>query len=183
MAPAADTAAPSVALGASSVRQGGEVPFTATGFPAGATLSVKFDDGALLERFPVGADGSASGTVTVPADTATGDHWLRFLAPDPPTSLKVAFTVTAAGTDGAGSPAASSTTAPETKATETLAATSLAAPVSCSTIAWSAAAAAAGGAAGAAATTLLVVRRRTAGRPTRRRTRPPSHFSHAVTPR
>ncbi len=54
-------------IGTTSVRPGGEVSFTATGFPAGATLSVKFDDTTLLKQFPIGDDGSVSRTVTVPA--------------------------------------------------------------------------------------------------------------------
>lgn len=79
---ATDTAAPSVTLGARGVKQGREVPFTATGFPAGGTLSVKFDDKTLLSQFTVGDDGSVSGSVSVPADAGVGGgHWLRFLAP------------------------------------------------------------------------------------------------------
>ncbi|WP_208604842.1 hypothetical protein, partial [Streptomyces mutomycini] len=78
----ADAVAPTVTLGTATVKPGGSVPFEASGFPAGATLSVKFDDGALLKQFPIGDDGSASGTVTVPADATPGSgHWLRFLAP------------------------------------------------------------------------------------------------------
>lgn len=164
-ASATNDAGAKAGITASRVQAGGTLHFEVTGFPAGEQVTIKLDDEAILGQWKTDGDGSHEGDVTVPADTPAGDHWLRFLAPNPPTSLKVAFTVTAAGTDEAGSPAASSTTAPETKATETIAATSLAAPVSYATIAWSAAAAAAGGAAGAAATTLLVVRRRTSGNP------------------
>ncbi|MFC8371749.1 hypothetical protein ACFUIT_27960 [Streptomyces sp. NPDC057239] len=162
-ASATNDAGAKAGITASRVQAGGTLHFEVTGFPAKEQVTIKLDDEAILGQWKTDADGSYEGDVTVPADTAVGDHWLRFLAPNPPTSLKVAFTVTAAGTDGAGSPAASSTTTPETKTAETLVATSQATPVSYATIAWSAAAAAAGGAAGAAATTLLVVRRRTSG--------------------
>ncbi|MFE0800604.1 hypothetical protein [Streptomyces sp. NPDC058812] len=137
---AADTAQPSVTLGARSVKQGGEVPFTAAGFPAGGTLSVKFDDKTLLKQITVGADGSASGTVTGPADAAKGAHWLRFLAPSPATTLKVEFTVVTATDGAAASSSTSGTTAPDTSS-KTLAAASVETPVSYATIAWSAAAA------------------------------------------
>ncbi|MGW4024374.1 hypothetical protein [Streptomyces sp. NPDC005009] len=165
-ASATNDAGAKAGITASRVQAGGTLHFEVTGFPAKEQVTIKLDDEAILGQWKTDDNGSHEGNVTVPADTSAGDHWLRFLAPNPPTSLKVAFTVTVAGTDGAGSPAASSTTAPETTTTtEALAATSQAAPVSYATIAWSAAAAAAGGAAGAAATTLLVVRRRTAGQP------------------
>ncbi|MEU9594706.1 hypothetical protein AB0D84_33980 [Streptomyces sp. NPDC048193] len=162
VASAADTASPAVTLGTTTVKPGGEVPVTVTGFPAGGTLSVKLDDTTLLRQFPIGDDGSVSGSVTVPAAAnAGGAHWLRFLAPDPATSLKVEFAVTdAAAGDTDAASAASSTTAPD-PVTKTMAAASAEAPVSYATIAWSATAAAAGGAAGAAATTMFAVRRRT----------------------
>ncbi|GGU65465.1 hypothetical protein [Streptomyces daghestanicus] len=146
---------------ASEVQPGGTLHFEVTRFPAGEQVTVKLDDEAILGQWKTDGDGSYEGDVTVPADTTAGPHWLRFLAPDPPTSLKVEFTVNAAAAAGAGT-GTSSTTAPDTSAKALLAASGPA--VSHATIAWSAAAAAAGGAAGAAATTLLVVRRRT-GRP------------------
>lgn len=59
-------------LGARGVKQGGEVSFTATGFPAGGTPSVKFDDKTLLRQFTVGDDGSVSGSGSVPADASVG---------------------------------------------------------------------------------------------------------------
>ncbi|MFS4107031.1 hypothetical protein ACLU4X_20055, partial [Streptomyces sp. PD-S100-1] len=79
---AADATAPTVSLGARSVAPGGQVSFSVSGFPAGATLSVKLDDKTLLKQFPLGDDGSVAGSVTIPAETAPGaGHWLRFLAP------------------------------------------------------------------------------------------------------
>ncbi|MEU0227318.1 hypothetical protein ABZ177_23585 [Streptomyces sp. NPDC006284] len=159
-ASAANDAGAKATITASRVQPGGTLHFEVTGFPAGRKVTVKLDDEGILGQWDVGDDGSYEGDVTVPSDTAPGGHWLRFLAPDPPTSLKVPFTVTAAA-GGEQSPAVSSAGAPDTAA-KTLAAASLKAPVSHATIAWSAAAAAVGGAAGAAATTFLVVRRRDA---------------------
>ncbi|MGW0191466.1 hypothetical protein ACWDV7_37920 [Streptomyces sp. NPDC003362] len=144
---------------ASEVRPGGRLHFEVTKFPAEETVTVKLDDGAILGQWETDEDGRYEGDVTVPADTAVGAHWLRFLAPNPPTSLKVGFTVTGAGQ------AASSTATPQDPTAKTLAAASVETPVSYATIAWSAAAAAVGGAAGAAATTFVVVRRRSPGSP------------------
>ncbi|MEU9517223.1 hypothetical protein [Streptomyces sp. NPDC048224] len=156
----ATTGASATITAGSRVAAGGRVSFRVTGFPAGQQLTVKLDDGKILGQWTVGTDGSYSGGVTVPADTAEGAHWLRFLAPNPPTTLKVAFSVVTLG-----EAATSGTTAPDTSP-KTLAAASVESPVSYATIAWSAAAAAAGGAAGAAFTTYLVVRRRSVGNPT-----------------
>ncbi|USQ85068.1 hypothetical protein NFX46_15485 [Streptomyces phaeoluteigriseus] len=158
---ATNSAGAKAEITASEVQAGGTLHFTVTRFPAGQTVTVKLDDEAVLGQWTADAQGSYEGDVTVPADTPAGAHWLRFLAPNPPTSLKVGFTVTAA--TGAVS---SSTTAPDTtEKTLAAAATSVEAPVSYATIAWSAGAAAAGGAVGAAATTLFVVRRRPSGSP------------------
>lgn len=79
----ADASAPSVTPGSTSVKAGGEVAFTVSGFPAGGQLAVKLDDDAvLLKDLAIGDDGRVSGTVTVPTGTAPGDgRWLRFLAP------------------------------------------------------------------------------------------------------
>ncbi|MEU6374866.1 hypothetical protein [Streptomyces sp. NPDC046909] len=153
-ASATNSAGAKAEITASEVQPGGQLHFKVTKFPAGETVTIKLDDEAILGQWKADEDGSYEGDVTIPADTSVGAHWLRFLAPNPPTSLKVGFTTTAAG--GAES---SSTTAPDTTP-KTLAAASVEAPVSYATIAWSAAAAAAGGAAGAAATTVFVVRRR-----------------------
>ncbi|NYV77576.1 hypothetical protein, partial [Streptomyces sp. UH6] len=71
---------PAAELSVSSVRAGESVPFRVSGFPASAKLSVKLDDADLLAQFTTGADGSFSGSVTIPDGTAAGDHWLRFLA-------------------------------------------------------------------------------------------------------
>ncbi|MFB8775915.1 hypothetical protein [Streptomyces broussonetiae] len=159
-ASASNAAGAKAEITASEVRPGGRLHFRVTKFPAGETVTVKLDDEAILGQWKADEDGSYEGDVTVPADTPVGAHWLRFLAPNPPTSLKVGFTATGAdAAAGQSSAATSSTTAPDTT-DRTLAAGAVEAPVSHATIAWSAAAAAAGGAAGAAVTTLLVVRRR-----------------------
>ncbi|WP_405632053.1 hypothetical protein OG933_40325 [Streptomyces sp. NBC_00016] len=160
-ASATNSAGAKAQITASRVQAGGTLHFEVTKFPAGETVTVKLDDEDILGQWKADAQGSHEGDVTVPAGTSGGAHWLRFLAPNPPTSLKVAFTVTGAADTGSAS--SSSTTAPGPTEERTLAAAASAqTPVSYATIAWSAAAAAAGGAAGAAATTLFVVRRRPA---------------------
>ncbi|MEU9309857.1 hypothetical protein [Streptomyces sp. NPDC048256] len=159
-ASATNSAGAKARITASRVQAGGRLHFEVTKFPVGETVTVKLDDEDILGQWKTDAQGSYEGDVTVPAGTSGGAHWLRFLAPNPPTSLKVAFTVTGAADTGSAS--SSSTTAPGPEERTLAAAASVQAPVSYATIAWSAAAAAAGGAAGAAATTLLVVRRRPA---------------------
>ncbi|MFF0072583.1 hypothetical protein [Streptomyces sp. NPDC005494] len=147
-------------ISASEVQPGGKIPFEVTKFPAGQTVTIKLDDEEILGQWKADASGSYKGEVTIPAETPTGAHWLRFLAPNPSTTLKVGFTVTAPGTTAVAADAAATT--PET-APNTVTAASSESSVSYPTIAWSAAAAAVGGAAGAAATTLFVVRRRPGG--------------------
>lgn len=112
-APAAAAKA-SATTGATTVRAGGTLGFTVAGFPAGQKLTVKLDDDGILSQFTVKADGTYAGSVTIPKDTATsGSHWLRFLAPNPATSVKGAgFTVTAASTGTPTPTPSSSTTAP-----------------------------------------------------------------------
>ncbi|MEU0851412.1 hypothetical protein ABZ387_26105 [Streptomyces flaveolus] len=149
---------------AGRVRPGGTLHFKVTGFPAGQKVTVKLDDEAVLGQWDIDDIGTHEGDVTVPVNTSAGGHWLRFLAPNPPTTLKVAFTVVTTSGEAATSASASGTTGPDVSP-KTLAAASVESPVSYATIAWSAAAAAAGGAAGAAATTYFVVRRRSVGAP------------------
>ena len=73
-----------------TVQAGQQVSFTATGFPAGATVYVQLDDGAthwdsslpgksiLHKKGP--SSGKVSGSVVLPANVAPGAHWLRFNA-------------------------------------------------------------------------------------------------------
>ncbi|PLW74206.1 hypothetical protein C0036_03165, partial [Streptomyces sp. DJ] len=115
---------PAVAVTASEVAAGGKLGFTVANFPAGGTLTVKLDDGEILDTFTVGEDGAVSDEVTVPADTAAGAHWLRFLA-KPGYTYKADFTVTAdsaAGgpdTAGTGSATGGTGTAASTGSTGT----------------------------------------------------------------
>ncbi|MEU6285102.1 hypothetical protein [Streptomyces sp. NPDC047028] len=165
-AAASDSRGATARITADQVQPGGKLHFTVTAFPARRTLTIKLDDDAILGQWKTDAQGAYEGDVTIPPDTSAGAHWLRFLAPDPPTTLKVDFTATAPGTAAAVTGTAPSSGADDATTTATApVAAPMRADVSYATIAWSAAAAAAGGAAGAAATTLLVVRRRT--------TRPP----------
>ena len=102
-----------MAAGARSVAAGGSLSFTGTGFTkddgtGGQIVVIKLDDSKVLGEFPAAADGTLSGSVTVPAGTSAGAHWLRFLAGsgglggqggtgEPPArSLTADFTVTAA---------------------------------------------------------------------------------------
>ncbi|MEZ3179617.1 hypothetical protein KYY02_13265 [Streptomyces pimonensis] len=163
-ASATNAAGAKAEITADQVRPGGTLHITVTGFPAGEKVTVKLDDEAILGQWDIDDSGTREGEVTVPVDTSAGGHWLRFLAPNPATTLKVEFTVVTATDRAAASSPTSGTTTPDTPA-GTLAAASVESLVSYATIAWSAAAAAAGGAAGAAATTLLVIRRRSAAGP------------------
>ncbi|MCZ2527164.1 HtaA domain-containing protein [Streptomyces sp. HB2AG] len=131
---AAATGDASATTNAKSVEAGGTLGFSVKGFPAGETLTVKLDDGEILQQFTVKSDGTYAGSVTVPAATEAGSHWLRFLAPNPPTSVKGdAFTVTepssgsggstsggsgdSGGTGGTGSGAPGSSTGPDSGST------------------------------------------------------------------
>ncbi|MET7649316.1 hypothetical protein ABZS83_38040, partial [Streptomyces sp. NPDC005426] len=157
-AAASDSRGAKAEITASQVQAGGRLHFVVTKFPAGRTVTVKLDDDGILGQWKADAKGSYEGEVTVPAGTPAGAHWLRFLAPDPATTLKVDFQVTEA--DGAaGSDPAPAAAAPASASLATTTA-SVESSVSYATIAWSAAAAAVGGAGGAAGTTLFVVRRR-----------------------
>ncbi|WP_405386697.1 hypothetical protein OG596_03015 [Streptomyces sp. NBC_01102] len=147
---------------ASQVQAGGVIHFKVTKFPAGETVTIKFDDEEILGQWKTDATGTYEGDVTVPTETSAGAHWLRFLAPNPSTTLKVDITVSAPGT-AASTDSTGAASTPQQVSPRTVTAASVGAPVSYATVAWSAAAAAVGGAAGAAGTTLFVVRRRTAG--------------------
>ncbi|NEA46240.1 hypothetical protein, partial [Streptomyces sp. SID10815] len=70
---------------ASEVQPGGTLHFTVEKFPAGQTVTVKLDDDAILGQWKADATGAYEGDVAIPADTPAGAHWLRFLAPNPPT--------------------------------------------------------------------------------------------------
>ncbi|MYS46814.1 hypothetical protein GTY23_37660, partial [Streptomyces sp. SID5998] len=82
---------------ASQVQPGGKLHFEVEKFPADQTVTIKLDDDAILGQWKADATGAYEGDVTIPADTSVGAHWLRFLAPNPPTTLKVDFKVTQPG--------------------------------------------------------------------------------------
>lgn len=73
-----------------SAKAGGTLSFTVGGFPPGELMNIKIDDGALCSNTSHGAcvihqqripsSGVISGYVTIPADTPSGSHWLRFLS-------------------------------------------------------------------------------------------------------
>ncbi|MGW5333879.1 hypothetical protein [Streptomyces bauhiniae] len=160
-AAASDSRGAKAAITASRVQPGGTIHFKVTNFPAGQTVTIKLDDEDILGQWKADAAGNHEDDVVIPALTPAGAHWLRFLAPNPPTTLKVDITVTA--TDGTGTDAAQAggaTTAPGAGTDIGAGAVPASASVSYATIGWSAAAAAVGGAAGAGVTSMRVVRRR-----------------------
>lgn len=70
---------------------GNVLAFTATGLPPGAQVSAVFDDGAAgAGPFVVGADGTLTGVVTLPATTASGTHELRLYGVEEPPSVMFA---------------------------------------------------------------------------------------------
>lgn len=100
-------AAGSVTLGASTVKQGAELTFRATGFSPGEKVDVTLvhnaagagrvaADAAPLATFTADALGAVSGTVTIPSSTQPGVYGLRLLGADSAVSLDSAdFTVSA----------------------------------------------------------------------------------------
>ncbi|MFD6534032.1 hypothetical protein ACFWEE_28875, partial [Streptomyces sp. NPDC060184] len=146
---------------ASEVQPGGKLHFKVANFPASQVVTIKLDDDAILGQWDIDAGGSFEGDVDIPAEVTPGAHWLRFLAPNPSTTLKVDFTVLTADAATSPSSPSSGTATTTTDATVNAASVqSVEAGVSYATIAWAAGAAAVGGAAGAAGATTFVLRRR-----------------------
>lgn len=83
----------SVTVEPAAVQPGGRLRFAGRGFPAGQVVSVKLDAVTEPVEFPIGADGTISGSIAIAAATPVGVHELRFLAADPPTSTAVPVTV------------------------------------------------------------------------------------------
>ncbi|MGW2282346.1 hypothetical protein [Streptomyces sp. NPDC001770] len=159
-ASAANASGAKAEITASEVRPGGKLHFKVVKFPASQVVTIKLDDDAILGQWDVDAEGSFEGDVEIPAEVTPGAHWLRFLAPNPATTLKVDFTVLAADAASA-SPSSSETAATTTDATVNAASVrNVGTGVSYATIAWAAGAAAVGGAAGAAGATTFILRRR-----------------------
>ncbi|WP_345752451.1 ExeM/NucH family extracellular endonuclease, partial [Microbacterium rhizophilus] len=68
---------------------------TSLGAPQNTTAEVRLGD-EVLGSLPVAADGSVDGTVTIPADTAVGDHSLEVVVAPSGTIVRLAFTAEAA---------------------------------------------------------------------------------------
>ena len=72
----------------STLAVGGTIMYTVSGFPAGVTVQVLIDDGALVASHPsepevvtsitIEQDGTASGSFELPEYVEQGNHWLRF---------------------------------------------------------------------------------------------------------
>ena len=85
-----DSPGTAASVSAKTAQAGQQISFTASGFPAGATVYVQLDDGAthwdsslpgksiLHKKVP--SSGKVSGSVVLPANVAPGAHWLRFNA-------------------------------------------------------------------------------------------------------
>ncbi|MGW1469239.1 hypothetical protein ACWCPT_33435 [Streptomyces sp. NPDC002308] len=164
-ASAANASGAKAEITASEVQPGGKLHFKVVNFPASQVVTIKLDDDAILGQWDVDAGGSFEGDVEIPAEVTPGAHWLRFLAPNPSTTLKVDFTVLAADATAAASSSSTSPSSSEAAATtdatvNAASVQSVGTGVSYATIAWAAGAAAVGGAAGAAGATTFILRRR-----------------------
>lgn len=90
-----------VTVHATTVRAGGKVRVSGSKWRSkgsrvqrGAQVTIKLDDTTVLAVLPI-RNKRFEGSVPIPAQTKPGRHWLRFLASDPPTSVKSrAFRVT-----------------------------------------------------------------------------------------
>lgn len=116
-----DTPGTSSSLSSSQVQAGGSLGFTVRGYPGGETLYIKIDNEGFCTSPPFGAcvyhqqaipaNGTVSGTITLPAGLGAGRHTLRFLASETGSSGELigytrespAFTVVAAGSGAGGS--------------------------------------------------------------------------------
>ncbi|MBI8989702.1 hypothetical protein [Corynebacterium meridianum] len=89
--PGPDTPGTSSSVSPSTVEACDTVAYSVEGFPAGETLNVKLDDGSgysdqsvhgtgVIATQRISSDGTASGSVLLPCDIDTGEHWLRFLS-------------------------------------------------------------------------------------------------------
>ncbi len=86
-----DTPGTGASVSPRTLRAGEVLSFSVTGFPAGETVYIKIDDGqqcdsaavhgaCVYHRQAIDSRGRASGSFVLPAELATGAHWLRFLA-------------------------------------------------------------------------------------------------------
>lgn len=84
----------SVTISTTKVKAGGRIKVTGSGWKSkgsrtqkGAKVTIKIDDGIILAVFPI-KNKRFSGYVTIPKQIKAGNHWLRFLAAKPSTSIK-----------------------------------------------------------------------------------------------
>jgi hypothetical protein len=92
--PVPSQGAAKVRLDRASVKAGGRIHVTGTGWSAkgsrvqdGAQVTVKIDDREILAILPIKGR-RFSGWVRIPRQVKGGRHWLRFLAAEPATSVK-----------------------------------------------------------------------------------------------
>ena len=72
--------------------------FVGSGFPPHRDVFVKLDGLGDPVGYPIDEHGEIRGSFSVPIDILIGEHELRFLANNPPTSTGVAVTVVASTT-------------------------------------------------------------------------------------
>jgi len=89
--------APAVTVTPNPVGAGQNAVVTGTGFPSGPADITLFSTPALLSRLSVGAGGTFTVTVTIPADTPPGAHRLVVTGSAGTVLAETAVTVTAAG--------------------------------------------------------------------------------------
>lgn len=83
-----------VKLGATKVKAGGRIKVTGANWKSkgsrvedGARVTIKLDDATIVAVLPIKSK-KFSGFVTIPKQVKAGNHWLRFLAAEPSTSIK-----------------------------------------------------------------------------------------------
>lgn len=92
--PAPNARGAKITLKTTSVARGGKIRVTGSKLPQRkGSITVKLDDSAILAVFRISSRGTFSGSVPIPRQVRRGNHWLRFLAPSPATSVKKTFRV------------------------------------------------------------------------------------------
>lgn len=164
----ANTPGTSSNVSPTTVEQCGSLKYEISGYPAGETVSYKFDDGQwgpnVYGQATVGADGTVNGSIELPCDIPEGQHWVRFLASKQTdegslgySQKSPVFTVVAKGAGTASAADSSGETDSSSSAGAAAAATPAAAPAAAITPAAVAPAAPAAAAAAAPATVTQTV--------------------------
>lgn len=94
--PSPNTPGTYVEVWPTTVKHGDVLNFRVSGFPAGEIIHLKYDDGdqsvcgssavhgaCVIHTQVIPSSGVTVGSVVIPSDLPTGNHWLRFLASSP----------------------------------------------------------------------------------------------------